>query len=1066
MTSNRATSRMNSHNENLGIHDSFDRKHRVRNQSCSASSTMSSASSNSSSATTSLNENFLIDVLIVYPNGIQITRKLDTRKAVYDILIELSATAKLIPTNYTLKLFSKNESDVNNYKLIDYTPNQTIGILNPSKINILPKTSTLKHQQHQLLTSVEPEPSTRLLNQFLTVNTFNNKSSTLSKTPFELTIRVSVNLPFNQKTAVRVKPDIFLGDLFECICKEAGLDQNRYDLVINSQIIQTTLHQETLDLFKTNEVSLVLKNYERSRLNLSNSLGNTKQCEFKNSTSNISIKNNQSNMFSFFTRKKHQKSKSKLSINDDVTSLKSSTLRFEHKSDQISMKSVSSSQLDNQYLLTRAIKKRPAPPPPSSSNLKIVPEVNETFKQEEQPVKIRSKSVINDRNTLSEIDREALNKLMVLTKKKTKAAPLPPTQQISQEKRDIINVINNISPKSISSNENLSLKDQDSDKNSTSPQSFPSPSLSESSSVMSNKSDESEKSSDKKENNLSILESQKNQANKNSFSENLNKKQEIEKCRESDYDSITGPSVSLSLINDTQSIIHNHTTSTQIMDNQTKVLDKTYEPDESTLNDTSESRKINDDSILISDENCVKSFYGAVSDHKIYSEDDFSDIESIKTINSPFITTSPLNNNKYSVQNMPNQVTKIVINKNLETPKLDTKIPNVLAEANDRSSVQNYDTECDETINSNNYSDDDSKQLEINVNTHRTPVKQTAVIEVRPEFETSSLITYVNQNEQNNPIMQEIPAHKKERSSVHLMIKSPVSPPPQFPAIGADEINEQHQNYTVVRSGDIIEKNGIYYSTDGTIRGYSGIVKKLANSKALQEVFQKQQETENLNTSPVKSSIGKIVENEKKLTPTFKNVQLRRSTENRNFSKSTLDEELSKKLETRRQTISNQISNLEVDTSSNSSSVQSLSTSPSVNSSSQNSPQAYFMSQNLHSINQRKNSPAFVLSAKVRDSQSKGYNSPDSLAHSRASLLSELKSIVPLTDNETPSPSVCPMSTFQPRNVRPAVAPKNFNNTTIESIQNKKQLISARDDLLDSIKSFSATSLRKVEFKQ
>lgn len=66
------------------------------------------------------------------------------RKAVYDILIELSATAKLIPTNYTLKLFSKDETNSNNknnnvndndlYKLIEYTPNQTIAQLSNNKL--------------------------------------------------------------------------------------------------------------------------------------------------------------------------------------------------------------------------------------------------------------------------------------------------------------------------------------------------------------------------------------------------------------------------------------------------------------------------------------------------------------------------------------------------------------------------------------------------------------------------------------------------------------------------------------------------------------------------------------------------------------------------------------------------------------------------------------------------------------------------------------------------------------------------------------------------------------------
>lgn len=61
------------------------------------------------------------------------------RKAIYDILIELAATAKLLPSNYTLKLFTTttnhgesnfNENDEDCVdKLIEYTPNQSIGQL-------------------------------------------------------------------------------------------------------------------------------------------------------------------------------------------------------------------------------------------------------------------------------------------------------------------------------------------------------------------------------------------------------------------------------------------------------------------------------------------------------------------------------------------------------------------------------------------------------------------------------------------------------------------------------------------------------------------------------------------------------------------------------------------------------------------------------------------------------------------------------------------------------------------------------------------------------------------------
>ncbi len=49
-------------------------------------------------------------------------------------MIELSATAKLIPTNYTLKLYNNDDeaNDDDMDKLIEYTPNQTIGQLSKS----------------------------------------------------------------------------------------------------------------------------------------------------------------------------------------------------------------------------------------------------------------------------------------------------------------------------------------------------------------------------------------------------------------------------------------------------------------------------------------------------------------------------------------------------------------------------------------------------------------------------------------------------------------------------------------------------------------------------------------------------------------------------------------------------------------------------------------------------------------------------------------------------------------------------------------------------------------------
>lgn len=121
----------------------------INNSSGSSNISVSSSSSVSSSINT--NTDLLLNVKIIFPNGSETIKKIDSkyfflyifinninwpylikfinnRKAIYDLLIELSASAKLIPTNFTLKLYNKNEN-TNEDKLVDYTPNQTIGQL-------------------------------------------------------------------------------------------------------------------------------------------------------------------------------------------------------------------------------------------------------------------------------------------------------------------------------------------------------------------------------------------------------------------------------------------------------------------------------------------------------------------------------------------------------------------------------------------------------------------------------------------------------------------------------------------------------------------------------------------------------------------------------------------------------------------------------------------------------------------------------------------------------------------------------------------------------------------------
>lgn len=298
------------------------------------------------------------------------------------------------------------------------------------------------------------------------------------------------------------------------------------------------------------------------------------------------------------------------------------------------------------------------------------------------------------------------------------------------------------------------------------------------------------------------------------------------------------------------------------------------------------------------------SFYS--SDQKNYSEDEFSDIDSLKIISkSPLahptanmmikpsladkkkIRASSSNsngsihrpttivitaNNDFEIKSNISNVSS----ENGNSLVLDTRIPNVLIES--PVSNQSKNIVGDPCI---------SKEGNGDVTTVE-PIKRTAIIEVRPTLVSSItvqdqknvpddfvVLRQQQQQQSNRKSVSSIPSSSSSslspqsstlllkslnetkpgmayiynyddnvKSKTLSLLRSPASPPPQFPAIGANELNEMHQNYTVIRSGDIIEKNGTYYSNDGTIRGYSGTVKKLANSTTLNEVFIKQRELE------------------------------------------------------------------------------------------------------------------------------------------------------------------------------------------------------------------------------
>ena len=151
----------------------------------------------------------------------------------------------------------------------------------PCQIAIVPKTLTLKHHQHQQLISPLGSQSSWSLNSKMTSS---SSALALSPTkadkhthlhlqqhqhhhanqqqPFELTIRVQVNLPFNQKTTVRVKPSIALGELFAAVCAESHLDSAKYMMMVVANGVSVVVRHDRLstepfDSFDTKEVTLV-----------------------------------------------------------------------------------------------------------------------------------------------------------------------------------------------------------------------------------------------------------------------------------------------------------------------------------------------------------------------------------------------------------------------------------------------------------------------------------------------------------------------------------------------------------------------------------------------------------------------------------------------------------------------------------------------------------------------------------------------------------------------------------------------------------------------------------------
>ena len=158
------------------------------------------------------------------------------------------------------------------------------------------KSNTILNLSRQTLPSSLSSTSSPQSN-YLNIN--NNISNYV--TPFELTIRVEVNLPFNQKTTVRVRPDIELNDLFEVICREASLQKEKYLLTLPNYELDEIDMNNSLSFYDTKEVNLIFN--KNNNLN-NNSNNNNQHLYVQKTTLNKNKKCNNS-ILNHLYRKNH-----------------------------------------------------------------------------------------------------------------------------------------------------------------------------------------------------------------------------------------------------------------------------------------------------------------------------------------------------------------------------------------------------------------------------------------------------------------------------------------------------------------------------------------------------------------------------------------------------------------------------------------------------------------------------------------------------------------------------------------------------------------------------------------
>ncbi|XP_045472777.1 uncharacterized protein LOC123679302 isoform X2 [Harmonia axyridis] len=298
-----------------------------------------------------------MDLTIHLPSGKAVKMCVERRTPMMDLLVQVTTNHQLQITNYTLQPLQTSSSDNYSEKVLSYYPNTPIGALDTQYMKVIPKARILPNTKNL-------PPGTK---------------------PFETTFRLKVHLPRNQLYVTRVSKHIHIGDIMRKVCEEKNLDPNKYEVRHPGNLEEILDPKLTLNDYMITEINLVVKG---SKTN-THTFTSEDIMSLRKNEERKPIPSKPGGVFSLLFRR--GKSNNVPPSSKEYTPPPS-------KEDQDSKLAPSTVPIVPKVPQR---KRRPAPKPPQTVDK--IPPPSEKLPQEE-PVQLRSGSVISDNSNCSEND--------------------------------------------------------------------------------------------------------------------------------------------------------------------------------------------------------------------------------------------------------------------------------------------------------------------------------------------------------------------------------------------------------------------------------------------------------------------------------------------------------------------------------------------------------------------------------------------------------------------------------------------------------------------------------------